>query len=142
MRWPLLLAMAVIAAGPGSAQMAEPPPGQQIWSPSTGLICIWAIEASLLEVGRRCDGPRNLAFEAELAESVTRIEDYARRQSPQTAAFMADYRARLIEQDAEACNVDALGMYRAMSSISPDRLRGEMEELLASSPPVEWGTCL
>lgn len=142
MRLPALLVAVALAGAPETAHRAEPPSVAPIWAPTTGLICIWGIEATLLEVGRRCGGPRNIAFDAALADSVSRIEDYARRQSPREAAFMADYRAHQIEHDAEICNADALGMYRDMSTVPAETLRAETDRLLASSPRVEWGACL
>ena len=140
----LVLSALIVAATAaiGCTRVADPAPVVQAAAPGTGLICIWAIQATLLEVGKSCDGPRNLAFEAELARSVSRIEGYALRQSPGGAGGMANYRMQRLERDAAACEPDALEMYREMSRTPPETLRAETERLLASSPAVEWGTCL
>jgi hypothetical protein len=139
----LALLAAAMSVSPGSARMYDPPAAQsEVVGPRTGLICVWAIYAAMAEVGRKCGVARNAPFEAELARSVSRMEDYARRQSPEGAAAMADYRARQIDGGAEICVPDGLTMYRQMAQASPDAVRDAADRLLASSPPVEWGTCL
>ena len=138
----LALLAAAMAVSPGSARIADPPAAEPQEVGRAGLICVWAINASMVEVGRRCGGPRNAPFQAELERSVARIEDYARRQSRERAASMADYRARLIVGDAHLCHPDALDMYRHMGRAAPEALRGETDRLLASSPAIEWGACL
>ena len=55
---------------------------------------------------------------------------------------MADYRAGQIEGEAQLCHADATGMYAQMTRTTPEAVRGETDRLLASSPRVEWGTCL
>ncbi len=143
MKWVLIAALAMISA-PGAAQVENPPIVMHGAAGSgTGLICDWAIQATVLETGRRCPGPRDARMEEALAYSVERIEDYARRQSPQGAALMASYRARQIENDARRCDAVALHFYAdAASRVSPEQLRRDTDRLLATSPPVEWGTCL
>ena len=119
-----------------------PPPGNRVAGSGTGLICIWAIQTSVLEMGRRCGIPRNPAFEAELERAIGRLEDYARRQSPDGAAFMANYRPRLVDQDAGLCGAEATRMYADMSRATPEAIRTETDRFLATHPSVEWGTCL
>lgn len=134
--------MLTAAAGVSGAQTPETPVGRELAGPRTGLICVWAIYATMLEVSRRCEAPRNAAFEAELARSVSQMEEYAERQSQAGANVMASYRARQIEHDAGICHPDALAMYTHMARTPPEAMRSETARLLASSPPVEWGTCL
>ena len=139
----LALLATAVTVSPGSARMNDPPAAEpRIVGGRAGLVCIWAIYATLLEVGKRCGGARNDPFEAELERSVSRLEDHARRRSPAGAALMADYRARRIDGDAQLCHSDALGMYAQMARVAPEAVRGETDRMLASSPPVEWGSCL
>jgi hypothetical protein len=54
---------------PGGARIADPPAPvarEQPWR-TTGLVCIWAIYATLTEVEKRCGVARNLPVEAALA---------------------------------------------------------------------------
>jgi hypothetical protein len=139
----LLTLAAAMTASPGSAGVTEPPPvGREMAGRDTGLICIWGIYASMLEVGRQCEVSRNAAVEAELARSVSLLEDYSRRRSPEGAAHMAAYRARQIDGERRLCHADPIRMYEEFSRVDPALIRRETEGLLAASPPVEWGTCL
>lgn len=139
----LVLLAAAMTAAPGSARIADPPATEpQVAGGRVGLICLWAIHATMAEVGKRCDLARNAPVEAELERSASRIEDYARRQSPAGAALMASYRARQIDGDARLCEPDALTMYRLVTQTTPETVRDETDRLLASSPRVEWGDCL
>ena len=139
----VLLTLAAMTASPGSAGVMEPPPvGQEITGGDAGFICIWGVYASMLEVGRQCRVQRIPAYEAELARSVSLMEDYARRRSPEGASHMADYRARQIDGEQRLCHADAEGMYRDLSRADPQLIRADTDRFLASSPPVEWGTCL
>jgi len=137
-----LLAIAA-AAWPGRARPADPPAAEsQVVPGRPGLLCLWAIYATVAEVGRSCGGARNAPLEAELGRTVLRLEDYARRQAPEQAVFMADYRARRIEADAQLCTADALALSGEIARATPTALRGDTDRLLGSSPPVEWGACL
>ena len=104
-----------------------------------GLICVWAIYSNLLEIGRRCGVTPSPAFQAELEGSVSRMEAYARRQSPARAADMAGFRRREIVGDTRLCDADAVGTYHELSRTDPARVRQDVDEMLARSPPVEWG---
>ncbi|HYI49288.1 MAG TPA: hypothetical protein VEX35_12575 [Allosphingosinicella sp.] len=141
----LALLAAAMAVSPGSARIADPPAREQQVVGRAGLLCVWAVNASLVEVGRRCAGARNAPFQAELERSVSRLEDYTRRHSTEGAALMAEYRARQIVGDAQLCHPDTLELYQQASEGAAGALGallGETDRLLASSPPVEWGTCL
>jgi len=137
------LLAAAMTVSPGSARIADPPAGEsQLAATNAGLICLWAIYATMAEVGRRCGVDRNPPFEAALERSVSRMEDYARQRSAEGAAMMADYRAHQIDGTAQICVPDARVMYRQMALASPEAVRDAADSLLPSSPPVEWGTCL
>ena len=107
--------------------------------PNVGLICVWAIYANELEVGRRCGVTPSPAFQAELEGAVARMEAYARRQSPARAADMADFRQREMVGDTRLCDPDTVNAYEEFSRLDLARLRGDVDEMLARSPPVEWG---
>jgi hypothetical protein len=139
----LLILAAGMSAAPGSARLAEPPAvGQELAGSGTGLVCRWAIYASMLEVGRQCGINRDTAIEAEFARSVSAMEAYARRRSPEGAAMMDSYRARQIDRGRMLCHADALDMYRHIASVDPRDVRADTDRFLAASPPVEWGDCL
>jgi hypothetical protein len=134
---------AAMTASSGSARMTDPPAAEPaIVGGRAGLICVWAIYATMSEVAKRCGGASNAPFEAELERSISRLEDYARRRSPAGAVLMSDYRTRHIAGDAQLCHSDALEMHAQMARVAPEAVRGETDRMLASSPPVEWGSCL
>ena len=135
------LAGSVIAAT-GNVGVADPSPAEaEPEQGRAGFICLWAIYATMAEVGRRCAGAGNAAADAELERAAARLEDYARRHSPAGAAVMARYRASQIEGHAGICGADALQMHEHIARAAPANLSREIDRLLASSPPVEWGTC-
>lgn len=111
-------------------------------APHAGLICTWAIAASMVEVGRQCGVQRNAAFETEVARTVSLIEDYVRQRSPEGVGNMADYRARHIDGDRRLCHADPITMYQQLSRADPQMIREDIDRFLATSPPVEWGDCL
>lgn len=143
-RTALALLAAAMTVSPGAAHIADPPAAGPPERPlgSAGLICVWAIYATVAEVGKRCGVARNAPLEAALASSVARIEAYARRRSRAGTEFMAGYRARAIEGDRRLCHSEALRMYEDVAGVRPEAVSGEADRLLATSPPVEWGSCL
>ena len=129
-----------MAAPPGDAPQlntAEINPPAPV--PREGLICVWAIYANFLEIGRRCGVTPNPAFQTALEGSVARMEAYARRQFPARAAEMAAWRQREIIRDARLCDADSVGSYNDFAQLDPARVRGDVDEMLARSPPVDWG---
>ncbi len=151
MRALVLILLAGAMNAPGSTNPTDPPDtaaphpgllGREAAGSDTGLICVWAIHATVLQVGRQCSVSRSAAVETELARGVAAMEAYARRQSPQGAVVMDRYRATQIDHQAGLCHADPIEMYRQVSQVPPEVIRGETERLLATSPPVEWGTCL
>ena len=106
-------------------------------APPEGLFCPWAVHANLLEVGRRCGVAANPAAQAELERSVSRMEAYARLQSPARAAYMARYRQREIVGDPRLCSAEAVAFYNEMSQIEPARIRQDTDALLAQSPSLD-----
>lgn len=147
-----LLAVAAASAAftaAAGARMATPPAGAPELNtveinppppvPREGLICVWAIYANILEIGRRCGVTPNPAFQAELEGSVARMEAYARRQSPARAADMAVWRQREIVGDTRLCDADAVRSYDEFARLDLARVRQDVDEMLARSPPVDWG---
>jgi len=102
-----------------------------------GLLCPWAIHASLLEVGRRCGVTANPAFQAELERSVSLMEAYARRQSPARAAEMAAWVRREVNGDARLCDAEMVATYNGLGPSELARLRQDTDNLLAGSPSLD-----
>ena len=114
--------------------------------PRVGLICVWAIYASLAEIGRRCGVAPRPAAQAALDSAVSRMEAYARTRSPDAAAGMERYKQRDIIGDPRLCSSDMVDAFRrAPRDVDTGiaQAHREIDELLAQSPPVEWGdTCV
>jgi hypothetical protein len=114
--------------------------------PNVGLICVWAIDASLAEIGRRCGVAPTPAVQAALDNAVSRMEAYARVRSPEAAARMERYKQRAIIGDPRLCSSDMVDAFRRPSrDVDTDiaQARRDVDQLLAQSPPVEWGdTCV
>ena len=138
----MMLLAGAMAVAPGSASIAEPPAAERPQG-RTDLTCAWAMFRAAAEVGRRCRVPRNAGFQAELEDSVSRIETHARQSAPAVRARMAE-RGRRIAGTARArlCTRAAVTSYREMTQGEPEALRDETDRVIALPGRPQWGACV
>ena len=153
-----LAAMAAIFTAGAGARIAAPPtdrpdintfnvegeePGP---APNVGLVCTWAIYASIAEIGRRCGVTADPAALVATDREVARMEAYARTRSPKGAAFMERYKQSHIIGDPQLCRSDMVLAFRGAprdATAAIAQARRDLDALLARSPPVDWGdTCV
>jgi len=88
-----LLACALSVAGAAREPAAEAPPDPAAERPAgEGVLCMMAIANAMAEVGRRCRPGEDPEFQAELARSIARFDDYVQRNAPATPADLAAFR--------------------------------------------------
>ena len=113
---------------------------------NVGLVCMWAIYATLAEIGRRCGVTADPAALVATDREVARMEAYARTRSPEGAAFMERYKQSHIIGDPQLCRSDLVIAFRGAprdASAAIATARRDIDALLARSPPVDWGdTCV
>ena len=138
----MILLAAAMAAAPGSARIAEPPATAESPQGRTDLTCAWTMFRTAAEVGRRCHVPRNAGFQAELEDSVSRLETHVRQSAPAVRAQMAE-RGRRIAGTARVrlCTRAAVSSYRDMMQGEPEAMRDETDRVIALPGPPAWGAC-
>jgi hypothetical protein len=139
----LILLAGAMSATSGSARTIAPSASEsESPQPRTDLTCAWTMFRAAAETGRRCRVPHNAGFQAELEDSVSRIETRARQSWPAVGAQMAD-RGRRIAGTARArlCTRAALSAYRDMTQGEPEAMRDETDRVIALPGHPQWGTC-
>jgi hypothetical protein len=111
-----------------------------------GLVCMWALYATIAEIGRRCGVTADPAALTATDREVARMEAYARTQSPGAAAFMERYKQSHIIGNPQLCSSDLVIAFRGAprdASEAIAKARRDIDALLARSPPVDVGdTCV
>ena len=141
-----LLAITFVSSSTASAQRPssstesrDPPPGE-------GIVCAWALYSVAAQVAARCFPGENPALEAELRNSVTKLDAYVARNSKDaTPANIEKFKQEQGGVGAPVerlCKGDAVMVYRAFERAGPDKLRLETDKATARDGPPSWGTCL
>ena len=140
----LILLAGAMSATSGSARTTAPPAAASESAQNrTGLTCAWTILRTAAEVGRRCRVPRNAGFQAELEDSVSRIETRARQSAPAVRAQMAERGRRIAGTPrARLCTRAAVSSYRDMTHGEPEAMRDETDRVISQPDRPEWGACL
>jgi len=137
----LLAAIASASAGTtgqGDIARSEPAPGE-------GVLCLWALTSVAAEVGRQCRPGANPSVQSELEDAVRRFETYVRRNSDTTDEEIAEFGRRQGLSgagDARLCQGDPLRAYEDIAAAGDERLRREVDRMLARPGRPAWGDCL
>lgn len=127
-----------LAGGPAPAAAPQTPPGE-------GVFCAAAIFALAAEVGARCFPGQDPDLQAELRQSVAKIDAFILQNSTTTAAELETFKKEQAHVGAPAallCQGDASDIYLGLRRGGPKPIR-ENADLLVSRPgPPTWGTCL
>jgi hypothetical protein len=136
--------LALLIALPTSAPIAKP----QNTEPGEGVICAWAIVATVVEMGQRCAPDRHPETQMAFRESLQRFRSYAaeNQAGSEIEGFDIDsLQAQLVDPgtpDAMLCGPDAMQFFEAMISQSPEDIRAMTDRLVERPGPPSWGTCL
>jgi len=139
----LILLAGAMSATSGNARTTAPSTAKSESAQNrTDLTCAWTMFRTAAEVGRRCRVPRNAGFQAELEDSVLRIETRARQSAPAVRAQMGE-RGRRIAGTARArlCTRAAVSSYREMMQGEPEAMRDETDRVISLPGRPEWGAC-
>mgnify|MGYP001577641169 CR=1 FL=1 len=137
-RLALVGVLVALAGGPAPAAAPQLPPGE-------GVFCAAAILALAAEVGARCFPGQDSGLQAELRQSVARIDAFILQNSSTTPAELETFKKEQAHVGAPAavlCQGDASDLYLGLRKGGPNPIR-ENTDLLVSRPgPPTWGTCL
>jgi hypothetical protein len=107
-----------------------------------------AIFGAIAEIGRRCYPDRLPEFQAELRQSLVRLDAYVLANSDMTAEdlerFKADQSGAGLA-DAELCSSEFSSVYtepQATEAMDADDLRSSIDQLVARPGTPTWGTCV
>lgn len=137
----LVIAIASDSAG-STGQSNAARPGQ---APGEGVLCLWAMTSVAAEVGRQCRAGANPAVQHELDDAVARFEAYVRRNSEATDAEIGEFRRRQGlggADNSRLCHGDPLRAYDEMAAAGAERVRREVDRMLARPGRPAWGDCL
>lgn len=128
---------AVLQQDPAPISPRESPPGE-------GVLCLWVYTGAAAEVGRRCRTGQNPELQAELDSSVERFEAYVLSNSNATPEQVAEFKREqgmVGAPEATVCSGDAIALYNLVAARGADRLRSQVDALLARPGAPSWGDC-
>jgi hypothetical protein len=138
----------VLALLMGAASAPSVPQDAEGAPPGEGVICTMAIFGAIAEIGRRCYPDRLPEFQAELRQSLVRLDAYVLANSDMTAEdlerFKADQSGAGLS-DAELCSSEFGSVYtepQATEAMDADDLRSSIDQLVARPGTPTWGTCV
>jgi hypothetical protein len=139
----IALALTFLALAGAPAQAADPKPLPEPPA-GEGVVCAWAIYAAIAEVGRRCFPDDAPEFQAELRNSVARIDAYVAKNSKMTPDDIARFKRQQAHVDAPreaVCRGDGVTLYQNMKRGGATPLRQATDKILARAGEPTWGTC-
>lgn len=116
----------------------EPPAGE-------GIYCAWALYGFASEVGSRCFPGQDQDFQANLRQSVARLETFVRQNSRVTEEEIATFRkdqARVGGPEALLCHGDGPAMYKGLLEQGGARISASVDKLVSRPGKPTWGDCL
>jgi len=110
------------------------------------VLCVWSLYAGAQAIGRRCFRGKDAAFQRELENSVTKVEEFivANSSSHPTRSQLAARRASMAPDmnDPAFCQSDVVGFYLAFSDQGAEALRRYTDELLVTPREPTMDPCL
>lgn len=129
------------AAAPVWQDRLEAPPGE-------GVICAVALFGAIEEIGRRCYPDRLPEFQAELRQSLARLDAYVLANSDMTAEDLARFKADQSGADvpdAELCSSEFGSIYTdpaPAATTDAMEFSAYVDRLVARPGEPTWGTCV
>lgn len=139
------LTTAVLPAGSGAVQSAQPPqaPGGQ------GVMCAVMLYGVVAEIGRRCHPDRLPAFQAELRQSIATLDAYVLANSNMTPERLARIRAEQAGGDLpddELCSADSFSAIYTQPDVDEGaevaKMRAEIAAMTARPGTPTWEPCV
>lgn len=148
---PLLAAL--VGAMVGAAAVAQggpvPPPATGAparfeFAPGGGLLCTLAILHTVAGAGRHCFAGEDGPFQSAVAEAIVRLEGHAQAGGGMSRSVLDAFGRGMAGEHrprGEACDGEAVMLYRAVRDSGVDAIRSEAERQLARPGPAQWGNC-
>lgn len=151
--------MSVLAAGANADQLPPSRPGgvetlhlgdQVVQVDKTGkgaVLCIWTIYNFVRRVGRECHSGHDAAFQAELDQSIARIDEFIMANttppiSKEQLEARREQGLRGMPVRASICTGSAEQLYKMLSRGGPDVLRSQTADLLSIPREPVMNPCL
>lgn len=111
------------------------------------VLCIWSIYDAVRLVGQECHPGQDAAFQAELEQSIARIDDFiiANSTHPVSKEQLEARRAqglRLLQARGSICAGGAEQLYQMLRGSGPDALRAQTADLLSIPREPVMNPCL
>ena len=141
----LLAAVSVMLAssGAGPPARAEDNPATP-QKPGEGILCRWTFTFIAQEVGKRCPGKQDAAFQAVIDESVALIDDYVMANGHIDRPGVTKFK----RQQGTGRSIDALctgdmpQVFDNMRAMGRATLLAETRKAIARAGPPTWGDCV
>lgn len=111
------------------------------------VLCIWSIYDAVRLVGRECHAGQDAAFQAELEQSIARIDDFiiANSKHPVSKEQLDARRAqglRGLQMHGSICAGSAEQLYQMLRRGGPEALRAQTADLLSIPREPVMNPCL
>lgn len=123
---------------------AQDPNPEVARKPGEGIICLWALLSTAAEVGRRCPGKQEPAFQTELENSVGMIDHYVMDNGKIDDEGVRAFKQKQAGGDsdiAQLCSADTLGLYDSIRAQGATALAGTVKEAVSRPGTPTWGDC-
>lgn len=134
----IAIALLLTASAAAAAEESQSKPGD-------GVLCAWALTVYAAEVGRRCPGKADPAFQAGLDESVALLDHYVSVNGHADAATIAKFKRQqggVGRSVAPLCRADTVQMYDRLHEKGPAFILEATRKIVARPGMPAWGDCL
>jgi hypothetical protein len=124
-----------------TAAAAQPPHDK----PGEGVLCLLGLASIASEIGRRCPGKNDPAFQAAVDQSVAMLDRYVATNGHFTSAEIAKFKkeqARAGGPLAEVCEREAFSIYDGLHKLGPAAILEDARETVARPGVPTWDDCL
>jgi hypothetical protein len=122
---------------------AATPEGES--KPGEGVVCFWAMTSTAAEIGKRCPGKGDPAFQGSLDQSIALLDEYVSTNGHVGDDYIAKFKRQqggVGLRKALLCRSDILSVYDVLHSRGGPAVLEATRELVAQAGPPAWGDCL
>lgn len=118
---------------------------QESSEPGNGVLCTWTLLFLASNVGRRCPGKYDEAFQIPLDRGVADLDRYVLENSSWSTERLAQFKGNQIGQlnyTGGECSVATISMFEAIRLKGMPAIRRNIEQAIARPGVPTWGRCL
>lgn len=144
-----MIAALLMLSGAGvAAQTVAPQPAPDAQAsedaPGEGVICVWALLVVSEEAGRQCFPGQDADFQAELHDSVGRLDRYVMANGKASQSDIDDFKRKqghVGEAKATLCQGDPVMLYRNFRDKGASAIHALTDKLTARPGEPTLGSC-